>query len=78
MTRHATDLGMLLRDPSLLQTRAYVAGDAFTAADIQMSFPLFVARQRGGLDATRPHLIDFLERVTARPARVAALRRIGA
>ena len=33
MTRHATDLGMLLRDPSLLQTRAYVAGEWIDAAD---------------------------------------------
>ena len=33
MTRHATDLGMLLKDPSLLQTRAYVAGEWIDAAD---------------------------------------------
>ncbi|AYE99867.1 NAD-dependent succinate-semialdehyde dehydrogenase [Paracoccus yeei] len=33
MTRHATDLGMLLRDPSLLQTRAYVAGEWIEADD---------------------------------------------
>ena len=33
MTRHATDLGMLLKDPSLLQTRAYVAGEWIDTAD---------------------------------------------
>ncbi|QEU07750.1 NAD-dependent succinate-semialdehyde dehydrogenase [Paracoccus yeei] len=33
MTRHATDLGMLLKDPSLLQTRAYVAGEWIEADD---------------------------------------------
>ncbi|MBT0778100.1 NAD-dependent succinate-semialdehyde dehydrogenase [Paracoccus sp. pheM1] len=33
MTRHATDLKMLLKDPSLLQTRAYVAGEWIDADD---------------------------------------------
>ncbi len=39
-----------------LGQHAWFAGDAFSAADIQMSFPLEVAAARGGLDATRPHL----------------------
>src|SRR6266851_5758427 len=46
---------------------AWFAGDAFTAADIQMSFPLEAAAARGGLDATRPRLWSFLERSYARP-----------
>lgn len=60
-----------------LAHRPWFAGQTFTAADIQMSFPLLMARQRGGLDATRPRLMDFLGRISARPARIAALRRIG-
>lgn len=51
-----------------LGTRPWFAGDDFTAADVMMSFPLEAARQRGGLDASRPNLIDWLERIHARPA----------
>ncbi|WP_449044227.1 NAD-dependent succinate-semialdehyde dehydrogenase [Paracoccus versutus] len=39
MTRHATDLKMLLKDPSLLQTRAYVAGE-WIDADDGKTFPV--------------------------------------
>ncbi|MBL8381855.1 MAG: glutathione S-transferase [Burkholderiales bacterium] len=46
----------------------WFAGDAFSAADIQMSFPLEAAAARGGLDASRPHLAGFLERIHARAA----------
>ena len=38
MTKHATDLKMLLKDPSLLQTRAYVAGE-WVDADDGKTFP---------------------------------------
>ncbi len=55
----------------------WFAGDAFTAADIQMSFPLEAARSRGGLDGSRPRLMDFLERIHARPAYRRALERGG-
>ncbi len=51
-----------------LAQAAWFAGDDFTAADIQMSFPLEAAAARGGLDATRPRLMGFLERIHARPA----------
>ena len=34
----------------------------------QMSFPLEAAAARGGLDAARPKLMAFLERIHARPA----------
>ena len=51
-----------------LAQREWFAGQAFSAADIQMSFPLEAARARGGLDAKRPRLMAFLERIHARPA----------
>jgi len=52
-------------------------GERFSAADIMMSFPLEAARIRGGLDATRPNLFDFVERVHARPAYRRALEKGG-
>jgi glutathione S-transferase len=55
----------------------WFAGNDFTAADIQMSFPVEVAAARGGLDATRPKLWAFLERIHARPAYQRALERGG-
>ncbi len=56
---------------------AWFAGDDFTAADIQMSFPLEAAASRGGLDASRPKLTAFLDRIHARPAYKKALERGG-
>lgn len=56
---------------------AWFAGDAFTGADIQMSFPVEAARARGGLDASRPKLMAWLERIHARPAYQRALERGG-
>jgi glutathione S-transferase len=62
-----------------LATRAWFAGDEFSAADVMMSFPLEVAVVRGGLDATtHPKLADWLARIHARPAYQAALQRGGA
>jgi glutathione S-transferase len=55
----------------------WFAGDEFSAADIQMSFPLEVAVKRAGLDASRPRLVDFLGRIHARPAYQRALERGG-
>lgn len=55
----------------------WFAGGAFTAADIQMSFPLEAARARGGLDKKRPRLMAWLERIHARPAYLRALERGG-
>ena len=60
-----------------LADRAWFAGDEFSAADIQMSFPLEAAAQRAGLDASRPQLSDFLRRIHARPAYRKALERGG-
>jgi glutathione S-transferase len=56
---------------------AWFAGEAFSAADIQMSFPLEAAASRGGLNASRPKLMDFLARIHARPAYQRALERGG-
>jgi glutathione S-transferase len=53
-------------------------GDAFSAADIMMSFPIEAARARAGLDETRPNLMDFLRRVHARDAYKRALEKGGA
>ncbi len=55
----------------------WFAGDTFTAADIQMSFPLEAAAARGGLAANYPKLMDFLQRIHARPAYQQALKRGG-
>ena len=60
-----------------LSQRAWFAGASFTAADIMMSFPLEAARARLKLDARRPTIIDWLERIHARPAYQAALEKGG-
>jgi glutathione S-transferase len=51
--------------------------DEFSAADIQMSFPLETAVARGGLNESRPRLMDWLRRIHARPAYGRALERGG-
>ena len=61
-----------------LAGRDWFAGESFSAADIMMSFPLEAARHRAGLDDSRPNLIDWLERIHARPAYGAALQKGGA
>jgi glutathione S-transferase len=60
-----------------LATRAWFAGDEFTAADVMMSFPLEASRQRAGLGSSRPHIADWMERIHARPAYAAALAKGG-
>jgi glutathione S-transferase len=55
----------------------WFAGNEFSAADIQMSFPLEAAAARAGLDASRPKLQAFLSRIHARPAFQRALERGG-
>ena len=55
----------------------WFAGNDFSAADIQMSFPLEAAAQRAGLDASRPRLMAYLKRIHARPAYARALERGG-
>lgn len=55
----------------------WFAGNAFSGADIQMSFPVEAALARGGLDASRPKLMAYLERIHTRPAYMRALERGG-
>jgi len=77
------------RDPNTMRARAalrqahplgkapWFAGAEFSAADIQMSFPPEGVAARGGLDASRPNLMDFLDRTHACPAYARALERGG-
>lgn len=60
-----------------LRERPWFAGAEFSAADIQMSFPVEAAAQRAGLDDARPRLMDWLARIHARPAFHRALQRGG-
>lgn len=55
----------------------WFAGEEFSGADIQMSFPLEAAAARGGLDARYPNTTAFLKRIHARPAYKRALERGG-
>jgi glutathione S-transferase len=54
----------------------WFAGDEFTAADIQMSYPLEAAAARAGLPLG-PHVSDFLRRVRSRAAYQRALSAAG-
>jgi glutathione S-transferase len=60
-----------------LERQSWFAGDEFSAADVQMSFPLEAAAARGGLDARRPRLMDWLARIHAREPYRRALERGG-
>ena len=55
----------------------WFVGNDFTAADVQLSFPIEAAAARGGLDASRPRLMDYLKRIHARPAYQRAIARGG-
>jgi glutathione S-transferase len=59
-----------------LGKHTWFAGDAFTAADVQMSYPVegAVARAGGGIS---PKLTEWLARIQARPAYRKALERGG-
>ena len=62
---------------SELATREWFAGPAFSAADIQMSFPLEAAASRGGLDEKRAKSWAWLQKIHARPAYQRALEKGG-
>ncbi|MFZ5747801.1 MAG: glutathione S-transferase family protein [Pseudomonadota bacterium] len=62
---------------SELATRPWFAGDAFTAADVMMSFPLEAAADRAGAGDGRPAIRAWLDTIHARPAYQAALTRGG-
>jgi len=74
-------------DPQILQQLNYFeaelgrhewfAGDSFSAADIQMSFPLEAAAARGGLDKKWPKVSAFLQKIHDRPAYQRALEQGG-
>ena len=55
----------------------WFAGNEFTAADIQMSFPLEAAAARGGLETGHLKAMAFLERIHSRPAYQRALEKGG-
>jgi glutathione S-transferase len=61
---------------SELNRNEWFAGSAFSAADIQMSFPLEAAAARGK-EAVGPKTRAFVERIHARPAYKAALEKGG-
>jgi len=62
---------------SELGRNEWFAGPQFSAADIQMSFPLEAARARGGLGEKHPRLLQFLDKIHARPAYRRAVERGG-
>jgi glutathione S-transferase len=62
---------------SELGQREWFAGPEFTAADIQMSFPLEAAAARAPIVSQMPRLSAFLDRVHARPAYRRALDKGG-
>jgi glutathione S-transferase len=63
---------------SELGAAPWFLGERFSAADIMLSFPLEAATARAGLDATRPNLFGFLQRIHERPAYRRALEKGGA
>ena len=62
---------------SEITDRDWFTGRKFTAADIQMSFPVEAFAARGGLGRKHARLADWLERIHARPAYQRALKRGG-
>ena len=60
-----------------LEKNTWFVSDEFTAADIQLSFPLEAAASQSNLDAGHPQLKAFLERIHARPAYQKAIERGG-
>ncbi|CAE6735943.1 hypothetical protein R75461_02223 [Paraburkholderia nemoris] len=60
-----------------LSATGWFVGNDFTAADVQMSFPLEAATARGGMEGQIPAVVDFLKRIHARPAYQRALERGG-
>ncbi|KRG42784.1 glutathione S-transferase [Stenotrophomonas pictorum JCM 9942] len=56
---------------------SWFAGERFTAADIQMSFPIQAAASRSGGLQAYPRLQDFLARIAQRPAYRRAAERGG-
>ncbi|MCM2972184.1 glutathione S-transferase [Larsenimonas suaedae] len=62
-------------DKTLTHT-GWFAGNALSAADVQMSFPVMAAASRAGIEGA-PAVADWLERVRARPGWKRAIERGG-
>ena len=60
-----------------LASRRWFAGDEFSAADVQMSFPVEAAAVRTDLGKEFPAMAGFLDRIRSRPAYMAALQKGG-
>lgn len=60
-----------------LGKNTWFVGEEFTAADIQMSFPLELVAMQAELIQNRPKIQQFIERIHARPAYKRALERGG-
>jgi glutathione S-transferase len=60
-----------------LDRSTWFAGDAFSAADIQMSYPIEASVRRAGLDQRRPKLMAYLERIRERSTHQRAVERGG-
>ena len=60
-------------EAELAQRGPWFAGAEFSAADVQMSYPVEAAAARSGLSPTSPALTDWLARIHARPAYQRAL-----
>jgi len=83
----ADKVGSAYLDPNLktqfdyieqhLSQNPWFAGDAISAADVQMSFPLEAAQDRQGFSQQHAHIKRWLERVHARPAYQRALQKGG-
>lgn len=81
-------VGAKLLDPQLEQhaafwedhlvQHAYMAGEQFTAADIQMSYPVDASLTRISTRAPRPATFAYMQRLRERPAYQRALLRGGA
>ncbi|MDM7949826.1 glutathione S-transferase family protein [Hydrogenophaga sp.] len=61
----------------VLASRPWFAGQAMTAADIMMSFPLEAAVSRAGLGPSHPATMAWIKKIHARPAYQAALKKGG-
>jgi glutathione S-transferase len=71
LVRHLTFLN------NHLTTRTWFAGDEISGADIQMSFPIEAAVQRGGERADVAKLAAWVARIKERPAFKKAIERGG-
>lgn len=62
---------------SMLAQQPWFAGAEFSAADVQMSYPLEAASERVGLGNSHPHIAAWLARIHERPAYQRALAQGG-